>query len=65
MSQCRTVLKHLTENDHLTSMQAVLVYRIPRLASRIYDLRRAGHKIVSLPAFDANGQEYTRYQLAA
>jgi hypothetical protein len=65
MSQCRTVLRHLQQNDHLTSMQAVLVYRIPRLASRIYDLRQAGHNIVSNAAFDARGQEYTRYRLVA
>ena len=65
MSQTRTVLKHLQENDHLTSMQAVLVYRIPRLASRIFDLRSAGHNIVSNPHFDARGQEYTRYRLVA
>jgi hypothetical protein len=65
MSQAQTVLKHLRENEHLTSLEAIMLYRIPRLAARVYDLRQAGYDIESEVKFDATQRDYTRYRLVA
>jgi len=45
MTQCEMVLKHLTEQGSLSSVEALERYGIARLASRICDLRREGHNI--------------------
>lgn len=47
MSQTEMVLAHLKSGKTLTSLEAIKLYRITRLASRIYDLRRTdeGKKI--------------------
>lgn len=45
MTQCEMVLRHLTEQGSLSSVEALERYGIARLASRICDLRREGHDI--------------------
>ena len=47
LSQCDKVLRHLQTYGSLTSLEAVTEYGILRLASRINDLKRMGHKISS------------------
>lgn len=61
--QAKTVLNHLRQCQHLTSLQAEGVYRIRRLASRIDELRAAGYGINKSVAKDVTGQRYTRYFL--
>jgi hypothetical protein len=47
LTQCDKVLRHLQTYGSLTSLEAVTEYGILRLASRINDLKRMGHKISS------------------
>jgi hypothetical protein len=46
-SQVRLVLKHLRKRKgrKLCQSDALFFYKIPRLASRINDLKKQGHKI--------------------
>jgi hypothetical protein len=44
-SQCKTILNHMTTVGPITQLEATERYRITRLAPRISDLKRAGHKI--------------------
>lgn len=46
MTQNEQILLHLKENETITALDA-LDYGILRLAARIADLRRQGHKITS------------------
>lgn len=47
MTQCDRILRHLEDYGSITSLEAIQEYGILRLASRINDLRRAGHRITS------------------
>ena len=47
MTQCDTILRHLEEYGFITSITAITDYGILRLASRITDLKRKGHRIKS------------------
>lgn len=46
VKQTERILRHLEERGSITSLEAMEI-GILRLASRINDLRRAGHKIIS------------------
>lgn len=48
MTQETQVLNHLERFGSITAWEAMLEYRIMRLASRIADLRRKGHNIVTI-----------------
>ena len=48
MSQNKQILEHLKTHRGITSMQAFELYGITRLSGRIFDLRKAGHNIVSI-----------------
>lgn len=50
-SQNSIILRHLCRWGNITSRQAAFDYGILRLSARIYDLRDAGHKIVSETVF--------------
>lgn len=64
-TQCETVLKHLKmfRKSGLTGLQAVVDYRIMRLASRINDLKKRGHNIKTKMVQHGN-KRYARYTLA-
>lgn len=47
MNQCDMVLRHLKDVGSITSLDAMNEYGIMRLASRISDLKKRGHKITS------------------
>ncbi len=47
MTQCNRILDHLQRNGSITTMGAYKRYGITRLSGRIWDLRKAGHKITS------------------
>lgn len=47
MSQNETILNHLRTHRGITSIEAVNLYGITRLAARISDLKRMGHKIIT------------------
>lgn len=48
MTQETQVLTHLERFGSITAWEAMQEYRIMRLASRIADLRRKGHNIVTI-----------------
>lgn len=45
MTDCETILHHLTYRGTLTPAEAYRQYGILRLGARIYDLRQAGYDI--------------------
>ena len=47
MTQSQMVLRHLEDYGSITQMDAIRDYGIMRLASRVNDLRKAGHPIIS------------------
>lgn len=47
-TQCKMVLTHLQAGFGITDEEAREKYGIHRLSGRIYDLRNAGHKILSV-----------------
>lgn len=57
MSQTQTLLNHLEEGHSITSLEALNRFGIARLASRINDLRQAGHEItrVMVPVQNREG----------
>ena len=47
MTQSQRILRHLEDYGSITQMDAMQDYGIMRLASRVNDLRREGHPIVT------------------
>ena len=53
-TQCEKILRHMADRGSITSREAMWEYGIMRLASRISDLKRAGHGIGSRTISDKN-----------
>ena len=49
MNQMQAIKKHLTTKKSITSMQAFELYGCTRLSAKIFDLRKAGWVIDSVP----------------
>lgn len=71
-SQVDQVLKHLQSVDPQTgdtrgisSLEAIGLFRIYRLAARVGDLRDAGHQITTFIKTDTTGKKYARYFLSS
>jgi hypothetical protein len=68
ITQCDRILRHLNDYGSITSLEAIQEYGILRLASRINDLKRRGHKIISITEKSKNryGEtvHYSVYMLA-
>ena len=47
MTQSERILRHLEDYGSITQMDAMKDYGIMRLASRVNDLRREGHPIIT------------------
>ena len=47
MTQAQQVVKFMQENGSISTLEAFREFGITRLASRIYELRRAGLEIIS------------------
>ena len=62
MTQADKVLKHLKKRKKLTSVEAIGLYGITRLAAVIYALKEAGVKINTLRKKGVNSG-YVEYQL--
>lgn len=45
MTQCDRILRHLEEHGVITAAEAVTEYGVYRLAARISDLKKEGHRI--------------------
>lgn len=63
MTQTDRIRKHLQVHGPITPMEALMVYKITRLAARIHELRAEGLNIVAKPKKDALGARYTEYRL--
>jgi hypothetical protein len=62
MSQKQVLLKHLKRRT-ISQYEALLVYGIARLASRIDELRQEGWNIETMMKRDDRGKRYARYRL--
>jgi hypothetical protein len=47
MTQSQRILRHLEDYGSITQMDAIRDYGIMRLASRVDELRKAGHPIIT------------------
>ena len=47
MTQNERILRHLTDYGSITQGEALTEYGVMRLASRVNDLRREGHPIIT------------------
>jgi hypothetical protein len=61
MNQCERILRHLEDYGSITSLEAISEYGIMRLASRITDLKKRGHKITSETVSGVNRYGETTY----
>jgi hypothetical protein len=62
MTQSETVLNHLTNNRKITSIEAIGLYGITRLAAVIYKLKKQNHEITSEMKEGVNAP-YAEYRL--
>lgn len=63
MTQNEALLEHFKKGRTITPLEAVGVYGIFRLASRVFDLRSLGHDIVTTTKIDPRGKMYAEYSL--
>jgi hypothetical protein len=61
--QCQQVLSHLQSGKPITALEALRLYGIFRLASRIHDLKKAGLTIQSRDIQTENGKKIAQYYL--
>jgi hypothetical protein len=70
-SQKDMILAHLYSLDEqgkrrgITVMEALGLYRVVSLTSRIAELRAAGHNIITKTKIDNTGKRYARFFLAS
>jgi hypothetical protein len=63
MSQADRILAHLKRGKRITPIQALNKFGILRLASRIHELKRAGHDI-RRRTIEKQGKHFAAYWLA-
>lgn len=63
-SQSQKILAWLQSGNTLTQLDALRMFRCMRLASRISDLRNAGHNIIT-QFEEHDGGQHARYSLAS
>ena len=67
VSQLKLVLNHLQIHKTITSMEAINLYGATRLSAIIFDLRKAGHNIVTHTKVSknryGNSVSYAEYEL--
>lgn len=61
--QCQQVLSHLQSGKPITALEALNLYGIFRLASRIHDLKKNGIAIQSREIETDNGKKISQYFL--
>jgi hypothetical protein len=62
-TQNELILSHLRRRKTISPVEAMISYGVMRLASRIHELRTAGHNIVTAMKRDEAGHAYARYIL--
>lgn len=64
MTQEQIVLEHMKKHGSISRYEALLVHRIAHLPTRIFDLKKAGHEIISeWKIEEMTGKRYVRYSL--
>ena len=63
VSQKTLILNHMKKHGDITQLQALELYRVHRLASRIHDLRKDGVQINANTRADATKRLYKSYSL--
>jgi len=63
MSQAITVLNHLTNNRKLTSIEAIGLYGITRLAAVVHNIKKDGYEIDTTMKDGVNKTQYAEYSL--
>jgi hypothetical protein len=62
--QCQQVLSHLQSGRPITALEALNLYGIFRLASRIHDLKKHGVEIQSRDVETNTGKKVSQYYVA-
>jgi len=62
--QCQQVLSHLQSGKPITALEALRLYGIFRLASRIHDLKKVGLQIQSRDIVTEGGKKIAQYYVA-
>ena len=62
-SQLRMVMDHLRLKGNISQMEALNLYRVTRLTSRIHELKKLGLDIIVERKYDLTGKAYSRYFL--
>ncbi|MBB4345235.1 helix-turn-helix domain-containing protein [Rhizobium leguminosarum] len=62
-SQCDRLVKHLLAGNSITPLVARQLFGVERLAARILEIKKAGHKVTSTIKTDVNGKVYAEYGL--
>ena len=64
-TQAEALLSHLRSSEEgITSLEALKLYGIGRLAARVYELKQDGHAISEELVDVGNGKRVSRYRLA-
>lgn len=64
MTQAQTVIRHIKRLGSISPQEALRDYQITRLAARILDLKKAGHRIeTEMREHPITGTRYARYTL--
>lgn len=63
MSQEARILNYLKRGHAITPLEALRLFGCFRLGARIWDLRRAGHKIVKTLVTDEPRRRWAKYRL--
>lgn len=67
MNQMLAVLNHLKEHGSITSMEAIQLYGVTRLADKIYQFRKQGYNIKTVDCLGktrfGNTCRYAKYVL--
>ena len=63
MSQINTVINHLNNNRKLTSIEAIGLYGITRLAAVVFTMRKNGIRVTTTMKDGVNKAQYAEYSL--
>lgn len=63
MTQNQQILSHLKSGKDITSLQALGLYGVCRLAARINDLRKQDVPIETVLRTDGQGRTYASYKM--
>lgn len=66
-SKAESIKLHLLKKKQITSWEAIMMYKATRLSATIFNLRKKGYNIATIPmtTIDSNGNSvtYAKYKL--